>query len=126
MRNTFAVRSSRVGGVRVAAIAFAVIVGVTFPHISESFGPPNADAAARYKRCRNVVITNPAGGVYTRTHGLFVSRGSCRLARRVARRYLINDGAGVKRPYGFRCAGGADGVACRKGRIRVTWGYYYD
>jgi hypothetical protein len=39
---------------------------------------------AKVKRCRDVIIRNPDGSVYTRTHGLFAIRTSCSKARRVS------------------------------------------
>lgn len=83
-------------------------------------------AGGGYNRCRDVVIRNSDGGVYTRTRGLFQKNASCRLARKLARRYLANDGIRPPRTLGFICDGGSDGVACSNGEKRVTWGYYYD
>ena len=79
-----------------------------------------AEASARFERCRDVVIQN-----YTGTDGLFVAHGSCKLARKVARTYLVNDGAAPHQPLGFRCSSFKDysGVTCRKGRKRVRWHY---
>lgn len=93
-------------------------------------GPASEQAdAASYKRCSDVVLRTGDGSVYTQTQGLWAKRASCRTARRVARSYMQgaegNAGA-APRPLGYRCAGGADGVACKKGRKRITWGYYID
>jgi hypothetical protein len=85
-----------------------------------------ADTASAYKRCRDIVLRNPDGSIYTQTHGLFEKHAACGLARRLARRYLSDDGVRPARILGFVCSGGSDGVACRKGRKRVTWGYYFD
>lgn len=91
--------------------------------------PPEPANAASYKRCADVIIRTGDGGVYTRTRGLFHLRASCKTARSVARRYLSaseGNAGRAPRPLGFRCRGGSDGVACKKGRQRVTWGYYHD
>lgn len=86
-----------------------------------------ADAgAADYKRCKNVYIRQN-GQIIQRTHGLFQKRSSCRVARKVARAYLSTEAyEGAFRPYGYKCSGGLDGVACHKGSRRITWGSYYD
>ncbi len=85
-----------------------------------------SESRSGYERCDDVIIRNSDGSVYTRTHGLFVKNVGCHKGRRVARKYLVDDGAGPKNPLGFSCSGGSDGVACRKGRKHVTWGYYFD
>ncbi len=85
--------------------------------------------ASPYKRCSDVIIRNGDGSVYTRTYGLWAHRVSCRTARTVSRRYLqgAEGNAGpAPRPLGFRCEGGSDGVACKKGRKRISWGFYAD
>ena len=87
---------------------------------------PATEASPHYKRCHNVIIRNSNGSVFTQTNGLFVARGSCRLARRLARRYLSFEGEGRRPTLGFKCSGGSDGVACHRNGKRVTWGYYYD
>jgi hypothetical protein len=106
------------------AILFAGVLAAVAP------GGQSSANAAKVKRCRDVIIRNPDGSVYTRTHGLFAIRTSCSKARRVARIYLHRaegNGSGRPvRPLGFTCSGGSDGVACHKGRRRVSWGYYYD
>jgi hypothetical protein len=79
-----------------------------------------------YKRCQDVIIRNYDGSVYTRTRGLFAKRTSCRIARKVAHWFLVNDGSVTPHPQGFTCIGGSDGVSCRKGGRRVSWGYYRD
>lgn len=90
-------------------------------------GSPSGELPARgYERCKNVVIRNQDGSVYTRTNGLFVLKTSCRVGRAVAHKYLVNDGAKGGKTLGFKCDGGSDGVACEKGPKRVTWGYYFD
>ena len=88
-----------------------------------------APGRAEPQRCRDVVLYNAPGVVFTQTRGLWAIRTSCRIARVVSRRYLSRSegNAGPRvRPLGFRCSGGADGVACRKGKRTVTWGYYID
>jgi hypothetical protein len=94
---------------------------------SQSQAQPHAGAAsAAYKRCRDVILRNADGSLYTRTRGLFEKHTTCGVARRLARRYLADDGESGASLFGFTCSGGGDGVACRKGRRRVTWGYYSD
>lgn len=113
---------------RAELLLWAVLV-VSTASLSTLFYAAETATAAGYKRCADVIIRNGDGGVYTRTRGLFHLRASCRTARTVARRYLsgIEGNAGLApRPLGFRCSGGQDGVACKKGRQRVTWGYYQD
>ena len=93
----------------------------------ENYPLPRLERGVEYRRCRDVVIRNPDGGVYTQTEGLFQKRTGCRVARRLARKYMANDGIHPPRTLGFTCEGGSDGVACRKGvKKRVTWGYYFD
>jgi hypothetical protein len=111
--------------VAAAACLVAALMGAASA-AGERHAPERRAALADYHRCRDVVIRNTSGGIYTRTHGLFGKRASCRLARRLARRYLSNDGIRPPRILGFACEGGSDGVACRRGHQRVTWGYYFD
>ena len=85
-------------------------------------------AAQSHKRCKDVILYQN-GSVYTRTHGLWAKRETCKQARRVARKYLTGaegNAGPAPRPYGYRCQGGQDGVSCTKGRRHVTWGYYDD
>jgi len=89
--------------------------------------PASAERAAP-RRCKNVVVHDGEGNVYTRTNGLWAIKVRCRKARRVARYYLTHAEGNAEpvRPYGYRCRGGEDGVSCRKGTRIVTWGWYYD
>lgn len=111
--------SARLSVSLLASMAVLVVV-------SMGFSANLASASTGYKRCRDVVIRNGDGSIYTQTDGLFAKHASCGLARRLARRYLSNDGVRPPRTLGFTCSGGSDGVACSKGRKRVTWGYYFD
>jgi hypothetical protein len=107
----------------VLSVATVLIVSAT---TFAATAPAAPSASRSYKLCKNVVIRNSDESVYTRTHGLFVERTNCGTGRRVARKYLVDDGDGAKNPLGFHCSGGTDGVACRNGRKKVTWGYTYD
>jgi len=102
----------------VACLLYCLLLGGSF-----------ADRAlAGYKRCGGVALPGGSLDKHTKTEEVFASGTDCRTARRVARIYLREREARGRtvRPLGFRCSGGADGVACRKGKRRVTWGYYFD
>jgi hypothetical protein len=74
------------------------------------------------KRCRDVVLLTGSGAVYARTHRLRAQHASCRLARRVARKYLHgNEGERRLAPFGFHCRNDSRAVVCRRGDRRVRW-----
>lgn len=111
----------------VAAGAWRALAATVATAILLIASPGNAFAGAEYKRCKDVKIY-VNGNIYARTYGLFQKRTTCRQARRVARKVLHgSEGSeAAPHPFGYSCRSGEDGVACRKGRKRVTWGYYYD
>jgi hypothetical protein len=102
----------------VAFCALLLVVGLSAP------GLPGAGAAGM-RQCRDVVIRNPTGGIYTQTEGLFARGVSCRRARQVAHAVMVDDGESTPQPHGFHCAIRSDGtgVGCRRGGKRVSWRY---
>jgi hypothetical protein len=74
-----------------------------------------------YRPCRDVVIRNGDGSVYTQTVGLARRSTTCALARRVARRVMSDDGEGIPSPLGFACSRAAGGFLCSRGAQRVRW-----
>lgn len=112
---------------RPSASALRLLAALTLSLLAILTGASTSAGAGDYKRCSDVFIYQN-GQLYTRTNGLFQKHTTCRVARRVARKYLSGSEGSEQapHPYGYRCSGGEDGVACRKGRKRITWGYYYD
>ncbi len=80
-------------------------------------------ASAHPRSCRNVVIRNADGSIYTRTHALRAKRVGCRRARKIAHARLVDDGAGKGKYRGFECRSSASGVHCHRHRKRVSWRY---
>lgn len=124
-----------------AALVAAACFGASAQGLADQSGPRSGQSSGGappasssgvgalgrgYDRCRDVIIRNQDGSVYTRTNGLFVLKTSCRVGRAVAHKYLADDGVRGGKTLGFKCRGGSDGVACEKSRKRVTWGYYFD
>lgn len=91
-------------------------------------GSGQTSAASDYRRCAGVVLSNGSADAHTSTEAVFVDGVTCHKGRRVARRYMKAHERGGRRsrPFGFKCSGGDDGVACERDGRRVTWGYYYD
>ncbi|HEX6689231.1 MAG TPA: hypothetical protein VF085_11310 [Solirubrobacterales bacterium] len=76
------------------------------------------------RRCRDVVIRNYDGTVYTRTYDLAAAGIGCPLARAVAHSVLVDDGAEAPRdPHRFTCSRSAAGVVCRREEARIRWSY---
>lgn len=80
-----------------------------------------ASVALRAHSCSEVKIVNPTGGIYTRTYGLRADGVSCKLARKVARARLVDDGAEGGRYHGFTCTNTGDGISCHRGHASVRW-----
>jgi hypothetical protein len=112
---------------RVMSTAVSVIVSAALlvPMGSCVASSPAVRSVA-YQRCKDVVIRNEDGSVYTQTKGLFQKNAGCAPARRLAHRYLANDGVRPATLLGYTCTGGVDGVSCKRGNRRITWGYYID
>ena len=108
--------------------SLAVLAAVTMA-MPAATSASAAPGSSEPERCRDVVIRNGLGDVYTQTRGLWAIRTTCATARMVSRRYFKRrEGTAhpARRILGFRCDGGDDGVSCRKGQRIVTWGYYDD
>lgn len=72
--------------------------------------------------CRDVVIRNGNGSIFTRTYGLSKRRVPCTTARQVARKFISFEGeGGPPRPLGFKCSFTSRGVKCKRGYQRVDW-----
>jgi len=98
-------------------IALAVFaIGPTTEAGAEAHGAPT--------QCQDIVIRNYDGSIYTRTYNLSQKNTGCGLTRRLAHRYLANDGERPPTLLGFQCAGDANGVSCRDRDRRVTWEYH--
>lgn len=84
-----------------------------------------AAGAAGMRQCRDVVIRNYDGGIYSQTDGLFAKGVSCRRARQIAHAVMVDDGESIPQPHGFHCVSRSDGtgVGCRRGGKRVSWRY---
>lgn len=94
--------------------------------MSVPFGT-GARSAVALKKCRGITVQRAYDGVHRKTVGLWADHGAtCADARRVARKWMTAGSDHSRRPLGYTCSGGSDGVSCAKGRRHVTWGYYYD
>ena len=72
--------------------------------------------------CRDVVIRNGNGSIFTRTYGLSKRRVPCTTARQVARKFISFEGeGGPPRPLGFKCSFTSRGVKCKRGYQLVDW-----
>lgn len=112
-----------------AALAAAPAAWLAEPPAARAAAAPPLASAAFYTRCAGVVLPGGSPNDRTSTVGaVWALHVGCRTARRVAHIYMsVHERQGRSvHPLGFRCSGGADGVACRQGRRRVTWGYYWD
>ena len=86
---------------------------------------PRSATSPTMTRCRDVIVRDGLGNVYTRTRRLRASSIRCRRARAVARRYLhgAEGNADPVSPFGFPCTPGGAGVTCRKDRWRIRWAW---
>jgi hypothetical protein len=83
--------------------------------------PRERVGTAPYSHCRDVVIRNADGSVYTQSVGLARRSARCGLARRIARRVMRSDGEDIPSPLGFTCLRESGGFICSRGAQRVRW-----
>lgn len=110
---------------RLAPVLLACSLGLLLALVS--LWPPGSAEGAEARPCRDVVIRNQDGSIYTRTDGLYAKGVSCRRARQIAYAFLVDDGEPSPEPHGFQCAPRADGSggACRRGAKRVSWRFAF-
>lgn len=85
--------------------------------------PSGTSAQAGAARCPEAIIYQGTG-IFTQTKGLRALNIGCARARAIAYRFLSSSDSIETDTSGFTCSRGAQGVRCRKGRTRISWGYF--
>jgi hypothetical protein len=105
----------------VSVLLLGFVCGIGYARASDAHQHGSGAPSPSYRHCRDVVIRNSDGSIYTQTVGLARRSATCALARRVARRVMAHDGEGIASPLGFTCLRAADGFRCSRGAQRVKW-----